>query len=147
MRVVSFFDFEATHRPLEATPFVFFLLVEISTKMETVQTRAYKRARAPMYHAWACFAHALQCFCDGRAFCPFPATRNFRSCGFTGTVTLLFQLVVFSLDWYGLVSKFHVQTCTGTFVPCMSVFGARFAVFVRRARVLPGPCPATRNLS
>jgi hypothetical protein len=26
------------------------------------------------------------------------------------------------------------------------VFGARFAVFVRRARVLPGPCPATRNL-
>ena len=29
----------------------------------------------------------------------------------------------------------------------MSMFGARFAVFVRRARVLPGPCPATRNLS
>ena len=27
------------------------------------------------------------------------------------------------------------------------MFGARFAVFVRRARVLPGPCPATRNLS
>ena len=26
-------------------------------------------------------------------------------------------------------------------------FGARFAVFVRRARVLPIPCPATRNLS
>ena len=25
--------------------------------------------------------------------------------------------------------------------------GARFAVFVRRARVLPGPCHATRNLS
>ena len=29
----------------------------------------------------------------------------------------------------------------------MSMFGARFAVFVRRARVLPSPCPATRNLS
>ena len=29
----------------------------------------------------------------------------------------------------------------------MSMFDARFAVFVRRARVLPTPCPATRNLS
>ena len=29
----------------------------------------------------------------------------------------------------------------------MGMFGARFAVFVRRARVLPTPCPATRNLS
>ena len=28
----------------------------------------------------------------------------------------------------------------------MGMFGARFAVFVRRARVLPTPCPATRNL-
>ena len=27
------------------------------------------------------------------------------------------------------------------------MFGARFAVFVRRARVLPSPCPPTRNLS
>ena len=27
------------------------------------------------------------------------------------------------------------------------MFGARFAVFVRRARVLPGPCFATRNVS
>ena len=27
------------------------------------------------------------------------------------------------------------------------MFGARFAVFVRRARVLPSPCHATRNLS
>ena len=27
------------------------------------------------------------------------------------------------------------------------MFGARFAVFVRRARVLPSPSPATRNLS
>ena len=39
-----------------------------------------------------------------------------------------------------------VQTCTGTWPWCMSMFGARFAVFVRRARVLPTPCPATRNL-
>jgi hypothetical protein len=29
----------------------------------------------------------------------------------------------------------------------MDMFGARFAVFVRRARVLPGPFHATRNLS
>jgi hypothetical protein len=27
------------------------------------------------------------------------------------------------------------------------IFGARFAVFVLRELVLPGPCPATRNLS
>ena len=39
------------------------------------------------------------------------------------------------------------QTGTATWRWCMSVFGARFAVFVRRARVLPGPCHATRNLS
>jgi hypothetical protein len=68
----------------------------------------------------------------------------------TGAVTLLFQLVV-SLGWYGLVRKFHkmeiVQTGTVTWLWCMGMFGARFAVFVRRARVLPGPCYATRNLS
>ena len=40
-----------------------------------------------------------------------------------------------------------VQTDTGTYVWCTSTFGARFAVFVRRARVLPTPCYATRNLS
>ena len=39
-----------------------------------------------------------------------------------------------------------VQTGTSTWPWCMSMFGARFAVFVRRARMLPGPCPATRNL-
>jgi hypothetical protein len=39
-----------------------------------------------------------------------------------------------------------VQTGIHTWPWCMGVFGARFAVFVRRARVLPGPCPATRNL-
>ena len=39
------------------------------------------------------------------------------------------------------------QTCTSTWQWCMGMFGTRFAVFVRRARVLPGPCPATRNLS
>jgi hypothetical protein len=37
--------------------------------------------------------------------------------------------------------------CTDTWPWCMGMFGARFAVFVRRARVLPGPCHATRNLS
>ena len=40
-----------------------------------------------------------------------------------------------------------VQTGTDTWRWCMSMFGARFAVFVRRARVLPTLCPATRNLS
>jgi hypothetical protein len=40
-----------------------------------------------------------------------------------------------------------VQTCTGTWRWCVGMFGARIAVFVRRARVLPSPCPATRNLS
>ena len=29
----------------------------------------------------------------------------------------------------------------------MGMIDTRFAVFVRRARVLPSPCPATRNLS
>jgi hypothetical protein len=40
-----------------------------------------------------------------------------------------------------------VQTGTNPWRWCMSMFGARFAVFVRRACVLPTPCPATRNLS
>ena len=39
------------------------------------------------------------------------------------------------------------QYCTDTWPWCMGVFGARFAVFVRRVRVLPSPCHATRNLS
>ena len=39
------------------------------------------------------------------------------------------------------------QTGSDTWRWCMGVFGARFAVFVRRARVLISPCPATRNLS
>ena len=40
-----------------------------------------------------------------------------------------------------------VQTGTGTWPWCTSIFGARFAVFVRRARVLLTPVYATRNLS
>ena len=38
-----------------------------------------------------------------------------------------------------------VQTGTGIWPWRMGMFGARFAVFVRRARVLPSHCPATRN--
>ena len=38
------------------------------------------------------------------------------------------------------------QTGSDTWRWCMGMFGARFAVFVRRARVLLSPCPATRNL-
>jgi hypothetical protein len=33
----------------------------------------------------------------------------------------------------------QVQTRTGMWPWCMGTFGARFAVFVRRARVLPSP--------
>ena len=33
-----------------------------------------------------------------------------------------------------------VQTGIDTWPWCMSMIGARFAVFVRRAQVLPGPC-------
>ena len=40
-----------------------------------------------------------------------------------------------------------VQTGMDTWPWCMGMFGARFAVFMRRARVLPSPCCATRNLS
>jgi hypothetical protein len=39
------------------------------------------------------------------------------------------------------------QTSTGTWPWCMGMFGARFAVFVRRARVLLTTVYATRNLS
>ena len=39
-----------------------------------------------------------------------------------------------------------VQTSTDTWPWCIGMFDARFAVFVRRVRVLPTPCPATRNL-
>ena len=40
-----------------------------------------------------------------------------------------------------------VQSDTDMWKWWMSMFGTRFAVFVRRARVLPTPCHATRNLS
>ena len=47
---------------------------------------------------WACLAHVLQCLCDERACCPARALQLVicRSGGFTGTVTLLFQLVIFT---------------------------------------------------
>ena len=103
--------------------------------------------------ARACLAHGLQCLCDGRACCPPRALQLVicRSGGFTGTVTLLFQLVIFTgmvrvgvkipqdgnrANRYGHVVMVHEH-----------VWRARFAVFVRRARVLLGPCHATRNLS
>ena len=40
-----------------------------------------------------------------------------------------------------------VQTCTRTWRWCVSMSGARFAVFARCARVLPSPSQATRTLS
>jgi hypothetical protein len=56
---------------------------------------------------------------------------------------------LFHLNWYGLVRKFHkmeiVQTGTNMWRWCVSMFGARFAVFVRRARGMPSSFAATRN--
>jgi hypothetical protein len=75
---------------------------------------------------------------------PCPATRNlsFWRCSPAPSPCCFNSL--FHWDWYGLVRKFHkmeiAQTCTGTWRWCVSMFGARFAVFVRRARVLPSPC-------
>ena len=98
-------------------------------------------------------AHALQCLQDGRACCPVVPKQLVicRSCGFTGAVTLLlFQLVV-ALDWYGMVCNFRsmklVPTSTRTWWWCVSMYGARFAVFARPARVLSSPSQATGNLS
>ena len=80
---------------------------------------------------------------------PCPATRNLLVLEVSPAPSPCCFNVV-SLGWYGLVRKFHkmeiVQTGKGTWSWCVSMFGARFAVFVRRARVLPSPCPATRNL-
>ena len=58
--------------------------------------KSRKLVRARGGGAWACFAHGLQCLCDGRACCSPRALQLVicRSRGFTGTVTLLFQLVV-----------------------------------------------------
>ena len=76
---------------------------------------------------------------------PCHATRNLSFLRFHRRRHLSFQLVD-SLDWYGLVRKFHkmetVQTCTVTWRRCLGMFGARFTVIVRRARVLPSLCPA-----
>ena len=60
--------------------------------------KPYQPVQAHGDGAWACLAHALQCLCDGRACCPalFMQLVICRSWGFTGTVTLLFQLVIFT---------------------------------------------------
>ena len=82
---------------------------------------------------------------------PCPSTRNLSFWRFHRHRHPVVSTCCFTGLWYGLVRKFHkmeiVQTSTGTWPWCMSMFGARFAVFVRRARVSPGPCLATRNLS
>ena len=82
---------------------------------------------------------------------PCPATRNLSflrfhrrrhtvvsTCCFTGNGTGWCENSTRWKSW---------QTRTSTWRWCMSISGAMFAVFVRRARVLPTPCPATRNLS
>ena len=82
---------------------------------------------------------------------PCPATRNLSFLRFHRHRHPVVSTRCFTWRWYGLVRKFHmmeiVQTGTGTWRWCISLFGARFAVFIRRARVLLSPCPATRNLS
>ena len=60
--------------------------------------KSCKLVKARGRGACARLAHALQCLCDGRACCP-PRVLQLvicRSGGFTGTVTLLFQLVIFT---------------------------------------------------
>jgi hypothetical protein len=89
--------------------------------------------------------------CDGRAYCPARAMQLVICC-FLRFHRHRHPVVSTrsSLGWYGLVQRFHkmeiVQNGTNKRLRCMCMFGARFAVFVRQARVLPGPCPATRNL-
>ena len=67
------------------------------------------------------------------------------TCSSTGSTSLYD-----SKNWSVFVSTYaamHAIQPLEQWPWCMSMVGARFAVFVRRARVLPGPCPATRNLS
>ena len=78
---------------------------------------------------------------------PFDATRNFYSSGFTGAVTLLFQLCCFNfvvslatVGWFEKIPQDGNRTNVHTQAWCVGMFRARFAVFVRRARVLPNPC-------
>ena len=82
---------------------------------------------------------------------PYYATRNLCVLEVSPAPSHCCFNLLFHWKRYGLVCKFHkmeiVQTCTDTWRWCMGMFGARFAVFVRQARVLPIPCPATRNLS
>ena len=83
---------------------VLFEFLKIPKILTAPSHLSFKRVRARGGGAWACLAHGMQCLCDGRACCPARALQR-SLCVlevFTGTVTLLFQLVV-SLGWYGLV--------------------------------------------
>ena len=97
-------------------------------------------------------AHGLQCLCDGRACCPARAlqlvilgsevVRSPSPCCFNSLCNWD------STGWYENSTRWEiVQTSIHTWPWCISMFGARFAVFVRRVRVLLTPCHATRNLS
>ena len=59
------------------------------------------------------------------------------------------HILAFGLNWERLTRLLDGKRIDMYLVVVVvhEYFGARFAVFVRRARVLPGPCPATRNLS
>ena len=116
--------------------------------MEIVQTRTHtwRRCMSMFGARFAVFVRRARVLPT-----PCPATRNLSFWRFHRRRHTVVSTCCFTGRWYGLVCKFHkmeiVQTGTGTWRWCMSMFGARFAVFVRRARVLPGPCHATRNLS
>ena len=108
------------------------------------RTNMYEHVIAVHEHLWC----PLCSVCAYRARVVQPLPCNFRSRGFTGAVTLLFQLVV-QLDWQRLVWHFRsrktAQTRTSAWRCYMDLFDARFAVFVRMGRVLSNPCHATRN--
>ena len=157
-----FFTWEHTQHPYRYRYLLFQLVVQLDWQplvwkcysMETVQTctSTWSRNRTNVYeHVIAVHEHLwcpLCSVCAYRARVVQPLPCNFRSRGFTGAVTLLFQLVV-QLDWQRLVWHFRsrktAQTRTSAWRCYMDLFDARFAVFVRMGRVLSNPCHATCN--
>ena len=86
-------------------------------------------------------AHGLQCLRDGRACCPVVPKQLVicRSCGFTGAVTLLFQLVV-SLGLVRVGLKFPLdETCANVYAHVVvvreHVWRTLCSVFATGARV------------
>jgi hypothetical protein len=74
---------------------LFTWIVRVDVKIPQDGNRTNRYGCVAVVHVH-CLTHGLQCLCDGRACCPplFMQLVICRSGGFTGTVTLLFQLVV-----------------------------------------------------